>query len=385
MFFYHVPRPDEALLISGNKTKGGDAPFRVVTGHGTFANPFFRKVNRLSLALKESEVDERCVTGQGIELVVKAVLAFKIAADSGNIVKAAQRFLSDQNRMEELAGRIFAGHLRSIVGSMTVEDIIKERQKLADAVLEGSKVEMERMGLVVDSLQIQSIDDGTQGYIKALSQPHLAAVTQAANIAQAIADQASAEAQQKSVQAQSQYERDTQIVSAKNKAEVDVQAQTAAQAGPLAQAQAEQKVVEEQAKLASKKAELREAQLVSEVIKPAEAAAKQVEIAAKASAAQIQMEAEALNRGGETYLEYKQIMQIPGVVDAVAKELSKANLTVFNGGEGLTQMAAAAAGQGAGILEAVRRQVASSVEAPAPATTVVVTEEPQEDGRGPLN
>src|SRR5271156_4936612 len=125
MFGYRVPAPDEAMLISGGRA-AGNAPFRVVTGHGAFIMPFFRKVRFLTLAMCEAE--ERCVTQQGITLNVRAVIAFKVGNDSESIVSAGQRFLSDQNQMAVLTGRIFAGHLRSIIGSMTVEQIIKERQ-----------------------------------------------------------------------------------------------------------------------------------------------------------------------------------------------------------------------------------------------------------------
>jgi hypothetical protein len=197
MFGYRVPAPDEAMLISGGRA-AGDAPFRVVTGHGAFIMPFFRKVRFLTLAMCEAEVEERCVTQQGITLNVRAVIAFKVGNDSESIVSAGQRFLSDQNQMAVLTGRIFAGHLRSIIGSMTVEQIIKERQKLATEVLDGSKGEMIKIGLTVDALQIQSIDDGSLGYILAMSAPHNAAIQQQAQIAQAKANQAAAEAEQES-------------------------------------------------------------------------------------------------------------------------------------------------------------------------------------------
>ena len=82
--------------------------------------------------MAEAEVAETCVTKQGIPLQVKAIIAFKVGNDPESIVNAGQRFLSDQNQMSVLTGRIFAGHLRSIIGSMTVEEIITERQKLAD-------------------------------------------------------------------------------------------------------------------------------------------------------------------------------------------------------------------------------------------------------------
>ena len=183
------------MLISGGKQKASGEttlPFRFVTGNGAWALPVLRKVSFLTLAMREAEVTEDCVTQQGIALAVKAVIAFKVGSHTASIASAAQRFLADQNQMDELTGQIFAGHLRSIVGSMTVEAIIRERQTLAENVLDASKVEMAKIGLTVDSLQIQSIDDKGSGYIKALAAPHQATVNQAAQIAQAAADQASA-------------------------------------------------------------------------------------------------------------------------------------------------------------------------------------------------
>ncbi len=159
MFGYRVPAPDEAMLISGGRYGRNGAPFRVVTGHGAFIFPIFRKTRFLTLAMCEAEVAETCVTKQGISLNVRSVIAFKVGNDEESIVNAGQRFLSDQDQMSTLTGRIFAGHLRSIIGSMTVEEIVTERQKLASEVLDGSKAEMVKIGLTVDSLQIQSIDD----------------------------------------------------------------------------------------------------------------------------------------------------------------------------------------------------------------------------------
>ena len=190
MFGYRVPAPDQAMLISGGRAARAGRPFRVVIGHGAFVLPFVRKVRFLTLAMCEAEVAEACVTRQGIALNVRAVIAFKVGNDEESIVNAGQRFLSDQDQMSVLTGRIFAGHLRSIIGSMTVEEIVTERQKLADEVLDGSKAEMAKIGLTVDSLQIQSIDDRTLGYITAMSAPHNAAIKREAQIAQAHADQA---------------------------------------------------------------------------------------------------------------------------------------------------------------------------------------------------
>src|SRR6201991_3759031 len=146
MFGYRVPAPDEAMLISGRGGGATGAPFKVVVGHGSFVLPAFRKVRYLSLSLREAEVAETCVTKQAITLNVRAVIAFKVGNDTESIVNAGQRFLSDQGQMSVLTGRIFAGHLRSIVGSMTVEEIVTERQKLATEVLDGSAAEMAKIG-----------------------------------------------------------------------------------------------------------------------------------------------------------------------------------------------------------------------------------------------
>jgi flotillin len=236
MFGYHVPAPDEAMLISGGKAKGADAPFRVVTGRGAYVSPMFRKVRFITLSMSEAEVEENCVTKQGIALKVKAVIAFKVGNDTESIVNASQRFLSDQTQMSVLTGRIFSGHLRSIIGSMTVEEIVTERQKLASEVLDGSKEEMAKIGLTVDALQIQSIDDMGLGYIAAMAAPHNAAIQRAAKVAASQADQAAAEAQQASLRAQAEYVRQTEVVQAQYAADVEA-AKSAAAATAAAAAQ----------------------------------------------------------------------------------------------------------------------------------------------------
>jgi uncharacterized membrane protein YqiK len=223
------------MLISGGGARG-EAPFRVVTGRGAYVAPVFRKVRFITLSMSESEVEETCVTKQGIALQVKAVIAFKVGNDIESIVNAAQRFLSDQSQMSVLTGRIFSGHLRSIIGSMTVEEIVTERQKLATEVLDGSKDEMAKIGLTVDALQIQSIDDMGLGYIAAMAAPHNAAIQRAAKVALSQADQAAAEAQQASLRAQAEYSRQTEVVQAQYAADVEA-AKSAAAATAAAAAQ----------------------------------------------------------------------------------------------------------------------------------------------------
>src|SRR5437667_1331494 len=334
MFGYKVPAPDEAMLISGGKNTI-ETPFRVIIGHGAFVMPFFRKVRFLTLAMCEAEVEETCVTQQGISLNVRAVIAFKVGNDGESIVNAGQRFLSDQNQMSVLTGRIFAGHLRSIIGSMTVEELVTERQKLATEVLDGSKAEMARIGLIVDSLQIQSIDDMGAGYIAAMAAPNNAAIQRQAKIAQAAADQAAAEAQQASQRKQAEFARETSVVQAQYKAEVDKAQAEAAQAGPLAQANAQRAVIAAQADLAQEQAQLRQQQLLSEVVKPAEAEAERIRILALADAERTRIQAEAAASNNRVALDQLLINQLPLIVKEAAAGLAGAHVSLPNGPDGL--------------------------------------------------
>jgi uncharacterized membrane protein YqiK len=356
MFGYRVPAPDEAMLISGGRGASG-APFRVVTGHGAFVAPIFRKVRYLTLSMQEAEVAEQCVTHQGIALNVRAVIAFKVGNDTESIINAGQRFLSDQDQMSVLTGRIFAGHLRSIIGSMTVEEIVTERQKLATEVLDGSKAEMATIGLSVDSLQIQSIDDLGAGYIAAMAAPNNAAIQRQAKIAQANADQQAVEAQQDSARKQAEYARQTAVVQAQYKAEIDKAQAMAAQAGPLAQAEAQRAVITAQAELATRQAELRQQQLVAEVIRPAEAEAEKVKILAKADAERTRIAAEAAASNDRVALDQMLINQLPQIVKEAASGLAGANVSILNGADGLGEIAAGLVSQGLTILDSVRKNV----------------------------
>jgi len=463
MFGIRVPHADEAMIISGGKGGDDGTPFKVVIGSKAFVPPVIRSASFMTLAMQEAEVSERCVTQKGITLEVQAVIAFKVANDIPSIVNAAQRFLSDQRQMPVLTGRIFAGHLRSIVGSMTVEQIIMERQKLATEVLDASKEEMAKLGLLVDSLQISSIDDMGTGYIDAISAPQRATVQQQAKVAQAEADRAAAEAAQKSAQAQAQYARETAEVEAQQaslqaqaKAKADseaaaaaataqatakvaqveadraaaqaaqksnqaqsqyaretaeveaqqasLQAQAKAKANSQAavaaanaqaasveaeqesqkrQAAARQTALDAQTKLAEQQAELRQQQLVGEVIKPAQAEAEKVKIAAAAEADATRVQAEAAASNNRVALDRMLIEQMPLIVREAAAGLANSRLTILNGSDGLSDVAAGLLGQGLQIFNTVRHNMVaqeSEGELPSPKSA-----EPVDDGRGQTN
>ncbi len=366
MLGYRVPAPDDAMMISGGRRFRSGAPFRVVVGHGTFVLPFFRKARYLTLSMQEAEVAETCVTRQGISVNVRAVIAFKVGNDDESIINAGQRFLSDQDQMSTLTGRIFAGHLRSIVGSMTVEEIVTERQKLATEVLDGSKSEMAKIGLTVDSLQIQSIDDMDSGYIDAMAAPHRAAIQRQAKIAQAQANQVAAEAEQESQRKQAEYARQTAVVQADYKAQIDKAQAQAAQMGPLTQAQAQMEVIAAQSDLARRQSELRERQLVAEVVKPAQAEAERVRIIAQADAERIRIQAEAAASNDRVALDRMLIDQLPQIVKEAAGGLAGANVNVLNGAEGMSEIAASLVGQGLTIFESIRKNIGTADDGPPP-------------------
>jgi flotillin len=402
MFFWHVPAPNEALLISGSKGRRQDTQFRIVTGHGSFVMPVKQKARVLSLALQEAEIVEDCITNQGIRLNVRAVAAFKVGDDQVSIANAARRFLSEQSRMEVLVGRIFAGHLRSIVGGLTVEQIVRERDRVAQEVKDGSHAEMEKLGIVVDALEIQEIEDSS-GYISNLAAPHAAAVASQARIARAQADQQAAEQEQQAAAMKAQYERDLILKQSGFLAETEQAKARAAQAGPLSEARASQEVIEQQTALAQRRADLAAQRLEAEVRRPADAEAyrqrtfaeaerdqakfaaegdayrRTTLAAAEAEAARIQADADAyaertradaqaaankaraasLANGNQELIAANRIVEVlPALSAAAAQGIAGSNLTILNGTEGVSQVLTGLVGQGFSILDTLRKSTA---------------------------
>ncbi len=275
---WRVAEPNEAMIISGFRDHGDpESPaeglgFRIVTGRGTMIKPGIEAVRRLSLDLRETDLAIDCVTHQGIPLGIKGVVIFKVGDDYASIANAARRFLDQQDQMDARVHNVFAGHLRAIVGNMTVEDMIRDREKLTLLTRESSGTEMEKLGLIVDSLQIQEIDDPT-GYIQNLGRPHAAAVASQARIAQAIADREATEQEQLAESQMAEARRNSEIKKAGFQAEIDEAAARARQAGPLADVSARQQVVVQETKVAQLEAEREEQRLQASVRRPADAKA----------------------------------------------------------------------------------------------------------------
>jgi uncharacterized membrane protein YqiK len=176
---------------------------------------------------------------------------------------------------------VFAGHLRAIVGNMTVEEMIRDREKLTQLTRESSGTEMVKLGLIVDSLQIQEIEDPT-GYITNLGKPHAAAVASQARIAEAHADREATQNEQEAEALKAEARRNASIKQSGFQAEIDQAASRAEQAGPLAEAAARQEVVVQETKVAQLEADREEQRLQATVRKPADAQAYQQTTLAKA-------------------------------------------------------------------------------------------------------
>jgi flotillin len=292
MLFWYVPAPDEALLISGSRRHEEDPDFRVVTGRRCFVWPLIQKARVLSLASREAEIAEECITSQGVRVIVRAVAVFKVGDDLESIASAGRRFLSGQDRMGDIAGRMFAAQLRAVVGGMTAEQVIADRDRVTAELLRRSRAELGKLGLSVDAVEIQQIED-TAGYIANLAAPHAAAVASQARIAQADAALAAAEREREVAELKATYERDLELKRAEYVAETGRVTAEAAQAGPLAEARAAQGVIEQQMALAKRQAELTSLRLEAEVRQAADAEAYKRRVLAEADRDQAKLIADA--------------------------------------------------------------------------------------------
>ncbi|HEY3003072.1 MAG TPA: SPFH domain-containing protein, partial [Kribbellaceae bacterium] len=313
---WRVAEPNEALIISGRGAHSNSGQtndtlgFKIVVGRGTAVLPGFQTVRRLPLDIRATPLAVTCVSSQGIPLHIKGVTAYKVGDDYGSIANAARRFL-DQNDEQVMATihELFAGHLRAIVGSTTVEEMLHDRETLTTNIRGSLAGDMEKLGLVVDSLQIQEIDDEVF-YIKNLGKPQAAAVEAAARIAAAERDREATEREQAAAALKAAAIRESAIAQAGYQAEVDQAKSKASQAGPLAGALARQEVVVAETETAKLNASLAEKQLESTVLKPADAeaykqrtlaqAARDAQIAAaEADAREVQLKGEAQAKATE--------------------------------------------------------------------------------------
>lgn len=390
--------PNEVLVISGrrrrNPATGEIEPYRIVKGGRAFIWPILERVDLLLLEIMTIEVmTDDVYTKQGVPVTLEGVAQIKIASDDVSIRTAAERFLSKStDEIRNVAHETLAGHLRAIIGTLTVEEIYRERDKFAQSVQDVSASDLANMGLGIDSFVIKDVRD-KEGYLEALGRPRIAEVKRDATIAEQLALTREAEAK-----------RDYALQQAAYDAEVNRQRAEADLAGTLQTNITNQKVraeeiqiqvVERQKQILVQEQEAlrRERELEATIRKPAEAEqfrirtladadrfsieahatgeAEAIRLRGEAEADAIRAkglaEAEAMKQKAAAWQNYNQaaliqqlIEALPSVAEAVASPLAQTDrIVVISNGDG----AGAGASKISGDIAAIIAQVPATVEA----------------------
>jgi flotillin len=313
--------PNEVLVISGRKRRMVEADgsvrevgFRIVKGGGVFVYPVFEKVDILKLELMTIDVQTPEVyTSKGVPVKVDGVAQIKVKGDDISIATAAEQFLSKgTDDIKNIAMQTLEGHLRAILGTMTVEEIYQNRDAFASKVQEVAAGDMANMGLGIVSFTIRDIRD-TQGYLDALGKPRIAQVKRDAVIAQAEADRDAMIKSSQATQAgqEAKFLADTKIAEAQRDYQSNVAQYQAAvnqkkaesdlaydlqkfKTGQLVKAEEVQvQIIEKQKQIELQQQEIlrKQRELEANVQKPADAERYKVETLANARKFQLETEA----------------------------------------------------------------------------------------------
>ena len=242
------------------------------------------------------------MTKQGIKVAVQGVATVKIGGDDESIRNAAERFLGEETLLDSIVKNVLEGSLRSIVGTLTVEELNYDRQKFQQEVQGAAKADLATSGLSIDNFTIQAIRDEV-GYMDLIGQQETARRERDARMAKATADQEAAVREAEAQQVKLNAQRDVSLRQAEVIAVTQAAEAKASQAGPLAQAEAQQEVVRRQTELAQLEADRKQKELIASTIRPAEAEAdaqvKRAEGDKLARIAQAQAEAERVKLAGQ--------------------------------------------------------------------------------------
>jgi flotillin len=286
---YKVAGANEAIIVAGSRgakvrdehgrvvSSPGDKGVKVVVGGGTIVMPLLNRIGRLKLTARQINVQlSDAVTSQGIKVQVQGVATFKIGRDVESLRNAAERFLDAKpEQVDSIVKNVLEGSLRSIVGTLTIEELIRDRQKLLQQVQDAAKGDLATSGLQIDAFTIQSFSDESN-YIELLGQQSVSTITRDARMVKATTDQEAAVREAESQQIKINAGRDVALREAETKMQVTAAQARADQAGPLAQAEAQQEVVRKQTELAQLEADRKEKELLSTTVKPAAAEAQAV-------------------------------------------------------------------------------------------------------------
>jgi flotillin len=310
--------PNMVAVFSGRKRKlpdGRIVGYRMVRGGAALRIPLLEKVDYLSLNVMTIPLEiKRAYTLKGVPMSVKAVANVKVRSDEASLHAAAERFLGmTHDNIQKVIFQTLEGHLRSILGTLTVEEVNSDRGSFAQKLTSEAAADLEKMGLGVDVLTIQEVSDEEE-YLNALGKRRTAEVKRDATIGEADATrdskirsaQALQEGERAKLSAEAEIamaQRDLSIRQAQYQAEVKTEQARADQAGPLSQAKARQAVVAEEVKvdrtrtqeqIAVQEQEVlrKQKELEATVIKPADAERQAVIVRAEAAKMSAVLEAE---------------------------------------------------------------------------------------------
>lgn len=366
---YVVPEAGEAIVISGSEVKEGDQGSRnkVLTQRGAFVIPIIQRMVRISLKSRQVTVDCDAYSQDKITLHLQVVATYKVGSTSAQICEASERFA--EVKPEIVNGQIqniIEGAMREIVGEMTVVDLIGDRQKFRDSLMNVINDSLSKMGLDLDNLSIKEISD-SNGYIRNLGRPQESEVAREADVAEAENARQSAEAKIAAQLAIEQKNKDFKIQKAQIDEEVAKQQAIADSAKTIADAQQQQLVQKEEQKVEVANVEVTRAKLTGDVNAKADAdkyrrtveaqadAAARAEVAkGEAEARRIQAEADAAAKKvqAEADAEVTRQTQQAEADGYLANETAKAQAIKLNG----QAEAEAIQAKGSAEAEAMRRK-----------------------------
>src|SRR5919106_930760 len=275
---YKVAKPNEALIIAGSRRSRGGT--RVVVGGGAIIYPLVNVAKRVSLEIQSITVGlSGAVTTQGVPVAVEGIVNVKIDDAEDSIRQAAQRFLDSQAKVPEIVRNVMEGSLRTIIGQLTVSELIRDREVFAARVQEVANGDLQGTGLAIDVFTIQSISD-TEQYIENLGRKAAAEVRRDAEIAEADSQR---EARQKQELARQQVIEAEKVTSLKEQAVLQ----------EVAGAQARREVVLQETEVAQLVAQRRDKELDAEIRRTADAQRYAAEQSAEASRYTVKAQAEA--------------------------------------------------------------------------------------------
>ena len=266
--------PNQALVIVGRgagKKAAADAGQRVVVGGRTFVWPVLQQGFPISLEQRQIGITVEGVDKNRIKIAIKASINFKVRGDEEGVRRAAQRFLSQQTTLTEIIKESLEGSLRSIVGDMTIEQIISDRKGLSDRVVDSTKTDLAEQGLQVDLLNISDISTPGSDYLANLGRAEAARARQVAEVSEAEAQRISEFAVIEAAEQIAERQKALDLRKATIKAQTDRANAEAEAAGQLARAEQDKLVADLQRQALSEQARVTEEQLDISVRKPAEA------------------------------------------------------------------------------------------------------------------